>query len=408
MKNRFWVLIFALSLLLTACGGKADAPAAPAESQSHTHSYDQWVIQSEPMSGQPGQMVRGCGDCGYSEYADIDTDTLVKNGLFLYSPRRFNERLNTIGQTVSGFTAELELTDWSAQSNLYYNEEIFAVVRYFHSEGQYPEPLGAGRADEAAADRIIVTDYLDMLHPENAFAAILMTFDPLIGEDETDLIRTTLEDLHPTSFESDAVTEKNGLYYGYSSLQNQLINSASFCIRPADGALTLCEHEWELCFRTSGLPTEYCPLCDTYAYLPEEWMPLTRCTVLDSGNAPGSTTDVAAGDWTDAEGLIYPESVKFWVIDQPGWSNMEYIEYSLDGEFETLSFTVAHSSRSESGSNLKFVIYVDGENRFETYNITPGEWLNSEIDVSGGRVLRIECITDSPADGHGIFSGALY
>ena len=409
MKNRFWILILVLSLLLTACGsGKSDTPAPPTGNQAHSHSFDEWNIRVEPMAGQPGQMERGCGDCGQSEYADINADTLVKNGLFLYSPRRFNQRLNAIGEIVSGFTAELELTDWSAQSNLLYNGEIFAVVRYFHSEGEYPEPLGAGRADEAAADQIVVTDYLDVPHPANAFAAILMTFDPLLEEVEADAIRTTLEDLYPTSYLSDAVTEHNGLYYGYSSLQNQLINSASFCIRPADGTLSLCDHDWESSFDTSGLITRYCPLCDTYVFPPENWMPLTRCAVLDSGNEPGSTSDVAVGDWVDAEGLTCPESLKFWVIDQPGWSNMEFIEYSLGGNYSTLSFIFAHSEQSEQSSALSFVIYLDGEKICDAYDLAWDEWTGAELDVTGGNVLRIECITHSPVHGYGLFSGALY
>ncbi|MBQ3503241.1 MAG: hypothetical protein IJA75_00880 [Oscillospiraceae bacterium] len=408
MKNRFWILLFALSLLLTACGGGANTPTPSGGGQSHVHSYGEWTVLAEPMSGQPGQMERGCGDCGHSETADIDAASLVKNGLFLYSPRRFNQRLNTIGSIVSGFTAELELTDWSAQSNLYYNGEIFAVVRYFHSEGAYPEPLGAGRADEAAADRIVVTDYLEVVHPQNAFAAILMTFDPLMEENEVGAIRAALEELYPTSYESDAVTEHNGLYYGYSSLQNQLINSASFCIRPGDGSLSLCSHDWESEINTRGLITRHCRLCDIYAFPPEEWTPLSRRTVLDSGNEPGSTSDVCTGDWTDTEGLTYPESVKFWVTDQPGWSNMEFVEYSLGGNYSNLSFIVAHSSESERASTLGFVIYLDGEKICDVYDLAWDEWSGTELDVSGGDVLRIECITDSPAQGHGLFNGALY
>ena len=276
MKNRFWILILVLALLLTACGGSKDTPTAPQGAQSHSHSFGQWNILSEPMSAQPGQMERSCAGCGTAETQPIPADSLVKNGLFVYSPRRFNQRLNAIGSAVSGFTAELELTDWSAQSNLLYNGEIFAVVRYFHSEGGYPEPLDAGRADEAAADQIVVTDYLDVAHPQNAFAAILMTFDPMITASETGAIRTVLEDSYATNYTSDAVTEYNGLFYGYSSLQNQLINSASFCIRPASGTLSQCSHSWESTVDTSGLVTRHCVLCDIYVFPPENWVPLTR------------------------------------------------------------------------------------------------------------------------------------
>lgn len=229
-KDTLIIAALIFCILLSACGSNA-ASVAPASCQ---HTYGDWTVISEPYGGNAGQRSRSCALCGETETADYPADALYKGYMFTLTPAEFNQRLDALGKMYSAdFAAVLEVNDWNVCTNLTFKGETFSVVNYYNTDKDLPEPLSGDARDSASIGRIIVTDYLYLDHAPNSFYTILMAFDPAITEADIQDVRSVLEDNYSWDREMDvSFIEVNGLGYGYSALQNQMIESSSFCIFP--------------------------------------------------------------------------------------------------------------------------------------------------------------------------------
>lgn len=130
---------------------------------------------------------------------------------------------------------------------------------------------------------------------------------------------------------------------------------------------------------------------------------LASCIVLKTTNEPGSTTDVTFGDWEDSSGKKRNNSVRFWVVDRPGWSNTEYAIFDISSGYERVSGIVAAEVNSEKNAEMYIRIYVDDILKYTSDRITlqtPPEWF--EIDISEGERLTVECITSSSSFGYSV------
>lgn len=136
--------------------------------------------------------------------------------------------------------------------------------------------------------------------------------------------------------------------------------------------------------------------------------PLTHCFFVDDSNQSGSNTDVCVGDWTDVDGNYYPNSLRFWVIDDPKWSNTEHVTYRLEEQYETISGTIAAEQKCDHGASFVFTIYLDGNPVYETAKITDSSGpLDFSYIICGASEITIVCTTDSASSGYCIFSATL-
>ena len=136
---------------------------------------------------------------------------------------------------------------------------------------------------------------------------------------------------------------------------------------------------------------------------------LTSYPVLADSNANENKRDVSVGAWSDFRGNLYADAIRFWVADFGTYNDSEYIEYSLDGKYGFLELTVAQEKNSEKNTSVKILVYADSELVYES------GWLDKNtapetvmVDISGCKVLRVLCTTDSAAFCYGVARGVLY
>lgn len=390
-KHPLIPVLLSLCLLLTACASSS-APVSSDPSRS-TVTAEQYVSQNTVQ-----------------EAMEAPANPYFHNGTaFTLTPSQFHARLESIGKAASpDFSARLVVTDWSVRSELQYCGETYMVVTYMRADSPDPYfPDAVNDPESAEVGRIDVMDYLDLDHAPDSFATVLTAFDATLTPEEIQEIKTALLEKHREYYTSDAVISKNGLGYGYSLAVNQLINSASFCIHPCD-EVQLCQHRVESRYDVRGLPTDHCLDCDLYIFPPENWMPLTAATALSSSNESSVPSDICIGDWTDRNGQVYPNALKFWVVDRPNWSNTEYIEYQLDGSYTTFSAIIAAEQGSEANAQMWINFYLDGQIIYSSGLIGGNVTEGVRFPIGDARTIRIECVTNMDAQGHCIVSAALF
>ena len=154
---------------------------------------------------------------------------------------------------------------------------------------------------------------------------------------------------------------------------------------------------------------KYCVNCDVTigSSLPYS---VTWCGLLETSNEPGSQgNDVQIGRFQDIYGSFYDNATKFWVVDLPGWANMEHAVYDLSFGFETLEFSIVAGKENQQGGSSQIKIYAD---RALVYT---SDWAGNStspiqgiLDVTGVKELRVECTTESDVFCYCIFDAVLY
>lgn len=136
---------------------------------------------------------------------------------------------------------------------------------------------------------------------------------------------------------------------------------------------------------------------------------LTSYPVQEDSNDNDRNRDVTLGAWMDFAGNLYTDALRFWVIDKNGWNDSEYIDYRLDGKFKELELTTAAEKNSAQNTSTKIMVYADGQLIYETgwqTRSTSAEKVT--LDITGCKVLRILCTTDSGDFCYGLAHGTLY
>lgn len=140
-----------------------------------------------------------------------------------------------------------------------------------------------------------------------------------------------------------------------------------------------------------------------------ESISLSRCDFVESSNEPGSNSDVAVGDWIDVFGDHHPNSIKFWVMDKPGWSSVEHTTYYVGGKYKTLAGNFVAEQSSEDGSNFVFEIFLDGVRKYTTKSIdNSSQAVNFSYNIRGANEICIVCYTSSSSSGYCIFDAVVY
>lgn len=136
---------------------------------------------------------------------------------------------------------------------------------------------------------------------------------------------------------------------------------------------------------------------------------LGYCSVTSNSNEKNSNSDVALGTWSDKFGQSYASSLRFWVADFGAWSDTEWIEYDVNGQFRQLDITAAAEAGSAAGTYFQIMVYADGKliytSEWISYDAPP---VQDTIDIQNCSRLRIVCTTDSQAFCYAIVQGTLF
>ena len=136
--------------------------------------------------------------------------------------------------------------------------------------------------------------------------------------------------------------------------------------------------------------------------------PLGWCTMVESSNEAGNSgRDVMVGDFYDTRGTLHTDAVKFWTIEQAGWSDTEYAVFNLGGKYRELELTLCAAEENEAGGTTKILVYADGVLIYESGWVGNAPVLVT-LDVTGVRKLYIEATTDSGVFCHCLCDGLLY
>lgn len=411
MKRLIAILIgAALCVSLCACG------------TPHEHEFYNLEVLEEPCEGNAGKKTQICLECDETQTVDYPAESFISGDVFFMTIEKFNSRLASIGaRFCPGMTVELRADEWSAVTELRYNGQRFCQITYYDHDGYwnspYPDaPMNADKLGIYGIRYINVLDYPDVPHAPNSFAAIAMTFDPLITMEEAMELGDYLAATRQEEYGNYLVTEINGVGYGHAYPVNQLQYSGSITIHAAGKMPDMdtassgsCRHDPPYEFNNDGVASGLCNLCGAYVG-PEDnaWRYLSSMKVVDHSNSSPNGNDIAIGDWQDPAGAVYWGAMKFWVRNHPGWSNTEYIEYSLDGNYSTLSGTLVSAAESDPDSYMWIEIYLDGQLAHTTSPIGLYDYMTYVLDIQGVKNIGIACVTSSDADGCCVVTAAVY
>ena len=136
---------------------------------------------------------------------------------------------------------------------------------------------------------------------------------------------------------------------------------------------------------------------------------LTWCQAVEDSNEANSNSDVQQGSFTDVNGQIYNDALKFWVADFGDWASTEYIIYELGADYELMEFSIAAEKNNHERGETKIRIFGDGQLLYES------PWVGNDSDltfasvyIQGVKSLRIECTTDSSEHCYCILEAKLY
>lgn len=413
-------LILAFVMLLTFCAcGKSDTPAvpdAPVSSASgcaqNNHTFGASTIIQEAYGGYDGILERSCVLCHHTETQSYPAEPLFEGDTFTLTITEFTRRLSAIASQIApDLTVRLAADDSNASTELLYNGQVFCTLNYFETDAYLDSPYVYGemnnsKLDSATIRYVNLLDLADVEHAPNSFTAIAMTIDPMLMDFEANELAAFLEETRQDYYGNYLVTTKNGIGYGHGYIQNQLHYSGSIAIRAGSAEPNLCVHDVDYTMSGDGVPSGYCRLCGAYlSPAADSWTYLTTQKVL---NHSSETADVTVDNWTDPAGAVYWNALRFWVNNSPNWSNTEYIEYSLDGLYNTLSGSIVSSDESDSNAVMHVEIYLDGNLTFTSQDIGYYDSDSFLLDVQGVTSVRIVCTTKSRANGYCIVTGALY
>lgn len=403
--KRIVALTLAAVLCLSLCAcGRPELPVS------------ETVPVSDPCEVFGHTMVDGqtCAKCGYTQPAEEPLEQLTEE-VFGFTVREYTQRLKNMMQEVCpGVTVALVEDDWCVTTQLQYGQEVFCELTYYDHDGylEMPfadDPMGADELDQVRIRHVNLLDFVDAPHPENGFAAIAMALDPLLTLDEANALAQLLKDTRREYYGNYLVTAVNGVGYGHGLMVNQMVNSGSIAIHAGSEAPELCVHIPEYFYSGDGVPSGYCTKCSAYVNpAGENWQYLTSMKMLSHSNNSSRSEDIVVGNWEDPVGAVYWNALRFWVAKQPGLTNSEYIEYALDGSYDTLSGSVVSWTDSDSEAVTRIEIWLDGELAFASGDIGYYDMENYTVDISGASVLKMVCITDTPVHGYCVVSAAMY
>lgn len=416
-------LILAVVMLMTLCAcGKNGTPAAtekPTDPVSgcaqNIHTFGAGTIIQEAYGGYDGILKRSCILCDYSETETYPAEPLWEGNTFTLTITQFTQRLSAIASQIApDLTVRLAADDWNASTELLYKGEVFCTLSYFETDQYIGDPYIYGEMNNAKLDSATIRyvnllDLADVEHAPNSFAAIAMTFDPMLLEFEAAELAQFLTETRQEYHGNYLVTTKNGVGYGHGYIQNQLHYSGSIAIHAGSAEPKLCVHDVDYVMSGDGVPSGYCRLCGAYfAPAGDSWVYLTKQKVLNHSNDSYPHTDVVVDNWSDPAGAVYWNALRFWVNNSPGWANMEYIEYSLAGCYDTLSGSIVSCDDSDPSAVSHVEIYLDGNLAFTSKDIGYFDSDAFILDVQGVNSVRIACITKSCANCYCVVTGALY
>ena len=417
-KGLSLVLTFVLLLTLCACGN-SDTPAAPETSKvpasgcaQNNHTFGSPTIIQEAYGGYDGIWERSCLLCDHTETESYPAEPLFEGDTFTFTITQFTQRLSAIASQIApDLTVRLAADDANASTELLYNGEVFCTLTYFETDDYLDSPYIYGEMNNAKLDSatiryINLLDLADVEHAPNSFAAIAMTLDPMLMDFEAEELAEILEETRRDHYGNYLVTSKNGIGYGHGYIVNQLHYSGSIAIRAGSAESNVCNHVVDYTFSGDGVPSGYCSLCSAYVDLSGgNWTYLTEQEVLSHSS---ETADVVVDNWSDPIGAVYWNALRFWVNNSPDWSNTEYIEYSLDGNYDTLSGSIVSSEESDSNALMRVEIYLDGNLAFTSKDVGYYDYDTFILDIQGASSVRIVCSTTSRANGFCVVTGALY
>ena len=395
--------LFALCLSLCACG------------LFHAHTYTDSAVLSEPSAGMDGKKEQVCSVCHKTQTVDYPAASLVCGSTFSLTIEEFTQRISAIGTRLCpGLTVHLNADPWSAVTELRYNGATFCQITYYDNDdyldNPYPDqPMNAAMLDTLGIRHVNVLDFPDVPHAPNSFAAIAMTFDPLITEAEALELADFLAGTRQDYYGNYLVTAVNGVGYGHAYPVNQLEYSGSIAIHAGSEMPQLCVHDPEYEFSGDGVPSGYCRKCGAYVSpAGDNWRYLTGMEVVGHSDNSSRSADIAIGNWEDPVGAVYWSAMKFWVIDRSGWSNTEYIEYALDGTYSTLSGTIVSSVDSDPNAVMWIEIYLDDRLAYTSSKVGYFDYVPYMVDIRGAKNIRISCSTDTNAQGYCVATAAVY
>lgn len=172
------------------------------------------------------------------------------------------------------------------------------------------------------------------------------------------------------------------------------------------------EHEYMVGCKEDGMLYAICLECDDEEVYTEYWTPLTKCRPIKDSNPEGSPDkkDVLVGDWKIIPGtdVVCKNAMKFWVVDQEGYSDTEWVEYGVDENYDYMSGMIALGADSESGAKIQVNIYVDEVLAYSTEKLSGDQEQSFLLEIPGAKTVRIECVGHSYAFAHGVVNCAVF
>lgn len=164
-----------------------------------------------------------------------------------------------------------------------------------------------------------------------------------------------------------------------------------------------CDCEYETVMQTNGTPAYECKKCHNIKI--KQSASLTELKLISDTNAPGKKEDIKYGNFYH-KGQEWEDTVRFWVIDKSGYTNLESMEVSLANSYSTLVALAFAGKESDDTTNMTLRFYGDGELLYEMKDIVlDAEESYAEIDVTDVEILKVECTTDVNAFGYCYLQG---
>ena len=133
--------------------------------------------------------------------------------------------------------------------------------------------------------------------------------------------------------------------------------------------------------------------------------PVAELDLIKDSDKNNNGKEVSTGRFKDAFGDYHEDSLSFMVINNKEYSRVAYVEYRLEGQYSVFSGNILPRSDCEDKAVMTVEIWLDGKKIYKSEDITRDWGEEFSVDVTGGKVLRIQCLTSVNHFGYCIVDG---
>jgi len=129
-------------------------------------------------------------------------------------------------------------------------------------------------------------------------------------------------------------------------------------------------------------------------------MPVTELDLIKDSDENNNGKELAVGRFRDAFGEYHDDSIRFMVINNKEYRRVAYVEYRLGGTYTELKGIALPGVDCDSQAVMTVEVWMDGKKIYKSDDITRDRGEAFSLDITGGKVLTIQCLTSQNKFGY--------